>query len=82
MINVGKKTDLSSEEIIKKSIRYFGPSGVGLKLTEKSDCCARFDGSGGFVSVQVTETEGEESDLSILGREFDYQIKNFLKEIT
>jgi hypothetical protein len=53
-----------------------------MQVVEHADCCARFEGAGGYVSVQVAVPEdGQTSDVTVEGREWDYQIKHFLKEI-
>lgn len=82
MINIGKKSKLKPEEIIAKSVSFFGPNGVGLKVVDEERCCARFEGGGGYISVRVSEVEGnEERDVNVQGREYDYHIKNFMKEL-
>ena len=82
MIKIGKKSKLKSEEIIAKSVRFFGPNGVGLRVVDEERCCARFEGGGGFISVRVSEVEGnEERDVNVQGREYDYQIRRFMKDL-
>lgn len=82
MIKIGKKTKLTPEEVIAKSIKFFGPGGVGLNIVTEERCCARFEGGGGYVSVQVTEVDGDkEIDVNVLGREFDYHIEKFVKKL-
>jgi hypothetical protein len=82
MINIGKKIEQDPQEIIDKSVKFFGPSGLGLDIKSQDECCAQFEGAGGFINVKVTEFEGDnESEVQIIGREFDYQIKQFIKNL-
>jgi hypothetical protein len=81
MINMGKKSKLKPEEVISKALTYFGPSGVGLDIKEQSDCYARFEAMGGFVTVEAEKSDGKGSEVSIIGREFEYQIRQFIGEI-
>jgi hypothetical protein len=61
---------------------YFGPSGIGMEVVDEGDCCARLEGFGGHVFIQTEDLEGKEgSQVIIEGREFDYQIKEFLSKI-
>jgi hypothetical protein len=82
MIRLGKESKLAPVEVIEKAVEFFGPSGQGLTVLTQDHCCARFEGGGGFVSVQsadLTETNG--TQVTIEGREWDYQIKQFMKQI-
>jgi hypothetical protein len=79
---MGKESNLGPSEIIEKAVAFFGPMGLGLTVVDQSDCCARFEGSGGYVfadAAGLKETDG--SKVSIEGREWDYHIKRFMGEI-
>jgi len=78
MINMGKKTKRSPTEVVAKAVKFFGPAGVGLEIKERTENSAQFEAMGGFVTLQVVEAEGGRSDVSVFGREFDYQIKEFM----
>jgi hypothetical protein len=79
---MGKESKLGTAEVIGKAVAFFGPSGAGIKVTEQDDCCARFEGGGGYVFVQATERDyGDGSKVTIEGREWEYQIKQFVREI-
>lgn len=80
MIHLGKESKLSPTKVLEKAIEFFGPDGVGLEVTEQDGGCARFEGGGGYVFVQVCEKEkGTEVDLE--AREWEYQAKQFMREI-
>jgi hypothetical protein len=82
MIRMGKESKLSSSEVVEKAVVFFGPSGAGLKLMDQGDCCARFEGAGGYVSVQTADMDDKEgSNVTVEGREWEYQIRQFMGEI-
>jgi hypothetical protein len=82
MIRISKVSKLAPSKVIGAAVDFFGPSGVGLAIVDEGDCCARLEGAGGHVFVQTEELEDSKgSQVIIEGREFDYQIKEFLGKI-
>jgi hypothetical protein len=82
MIRMGKESKLAPSEVVQKAVEFFGPSGEGLNLVNQGACCARFEGAGGYVFVQTTEFDDREgSDVAVEGREWEYQIRQFMGEI-
>jgi hypothetical protein len=82
MIKLGKESKLAPREVIEQAVDFFGPSGWGLKVVNQDECCARFEGSGGYVYTEAAEIDGHKgSDVSIEGREWEYQIRRFVEEI-
>lgn len=81
MIRMGKESNLAASKVIERAIGFFGPSGLGMTVQEQSDCCARFEGAGGEVFVQAVDTHQKGSDVTIEGREWEYQIRQFMGEI-
>jgi len=79
LIRISKKTKSKSEEVMEKAVKYFSKE-LGLKVTDRSRCCAYFEGSGGY--VRITITENGESDLEVESREWEYQAKEFLKRVS
>jgi hypothetical protein len=76
------KTKLSPEDAIKKSKVYFGEGGLGLEMNEQNPCCVYFEGGGGHVKVTVGAVEGKkETTVTLETREWDYQVKQFMREI-
>jgi hypothetical protein len=55
---------------------------VGLQVADQGTCCARFEGAGGYVFVQTADIDDRDgSSVTIEGREWEYQIKQFMGEI-
>jgi len=82
MIRMGKESRLVPAEVVEEAVQFFGPGGMGLEIVDRADCCARFEGAGGYVFVQGEENEGSKgSSVTIEGREWDHQIKQFLQKV-
>jgi len=82
MIKMGKESRLTTSEVIEKAAAFFGPSGRGMKVMNQGDCCARFEGGGGYVFVQAADVQGNTgSQVTVEGREWEYQIRQFMGEI-
>ena len=82
MIRMGKETKLESAEVIDRAVAFFGPSGLGLEVIDRGGCCARLAGAGGHVFVQTVDPDdGQGSDVTVEGREWDYQIRQFMGQI-
>ena len=65
-----------------RAISFFGPEGLGLQVEERAACCARFVGGGGHVSLQIVEqAESGGIEVTLEGREWDSQIRQFLEKI-
>jgi hypothetical protein len=74
------ETRLSPEEAIQKAAAFFGEGGLGLEMTEQNPCCLYFEGGGGH--VLVTASEGEKKTMVVLEtREWDYQVRQFMRQI-
>lgn len=82
MITIGKESRFAPSEVAETAVRYFGPSGVGMDVVERSDCCARFEGGGGYVFVWAADAGDQNgSEVTVEGREWDYQMMQFMEEI-
>jgi hypothetical protein len=82
MIRMGKESKLVPTEVIERAVTFFGPSGQGMNVVGQDDCCARFDGGGGYVFVQAENIDDQDgSNVTIEGREWEYQIKQFIGTI-
>lgn len=80
MLNIEATSKLSPEEAIKRAVKFFGPPGYGLKVKEEAPCCVEFEGGGGGVAVTAS-AQGKGSKVDIESREWDYQVKEFVKKI-
>ncbi|MEZ4769270.1 MAG: hypothetical protein R2844_12690 [Caldilineales bacterium] len=77
MIGFSKETTLTPPEVLDTAVRFFGEKGVGLEVSERDNCCARFDGAGGHVYVHVVEKD-DKTAVNVDSREWDYQAREFL----
>ena len=80
MLKIATKTKLSPEEAVKRAVEFFGPGGYGLKVMEQSINCASFEGGGGGVEVTAC-TEEKRTSVELISREWDYQVKEFIRKI-
>jgi hypothetical protein len=82
MIRMEKQSRLAKAEVIEKAVALFGPGGLGLEVKERAECCARFEGGGGYVFIQAGEgKDGKGAQVQAEGREWDYLIRQFLMSI-
>ena len=79
MLKIATKTKLSPEEAIKRAAEFFGPEGYGLEIKNQTADCAYFEGSGGVNVTACTEEKG--SSVELESREWDYQVKEFIRKI-
>jgi len=79
MARYGVKTKMDPQGVIQRAVDFFGEGGAGLDLLERSPCCARFEGGGGHVSVTVSEQDPTE--VEVVTREFDYEVKQFVRQV-
>lgn len=80
MARYSVETKLSTEEAIKKATAFFGEGGLGLEMTERNPCCLYFEGSGGHVMV-TTYTGEKKTTVELETREWDYPVRQFMREI-
>jgi hypothetical protein len=80
MLHITKNTDLSVDEVVEQASDFFGNKGLGLEEKERNSCCITFEGGGGYVSITAVEAGGKR-DVDVESREWEYQVKRFLKTI-
>jgi len=80
MLRLSTTSKLSPAEAIKRAVKFFGPGGYGLEVRETSDDGASFEGGGGGVVVNA-RAEGKKTSVELTSREWDYQVKEFLRQI-
>ncbi len=78
MIRISAKTKRKPEEVMEKAVQYFS-SELGLKLTDRSECCAYFEGAGGHVKVSLSVDA--DTEVEVESREWEHQAKEFLKKL-
>lgn len=77
---MSKSTKLSNDKVFTKAKAFFN-NNLGLKLVdEEADCCLDFQSNLGFVTVQVY-SEGQNREVKITTREYEYQIQKFLEKL-
>jgi len=80
MLKIATKTKLSPEEAVKRAVEFFGPDGYGLEIKNQSPDCAYFEGGGGGVEV-IACAEEKRTSVVLESREWDYQVKEFIRKI-
>ena len=80
MIRMTKQTRLNPEDIIARAVEFFGEKGEQLDERDRSRCCIYFEGGGGYVAISIVE-ESKKRTLDIETREYEYQVKRFLKTL-
>ena len=55
-MRITTKTKLTSVEVIKRAIKFFGPDGYKLVLTGQTETSVAFEGGGGSVSITLVMT--------------------------
>jgi len=80
MLKLATKTHLAPQEVIKRALEFFGPSGYGLKVTDQGETCTTFEGGGGGVWVTACKDNGSTS-VDVETREWENQVKEFARKI-
>ena len=78
MARYSVETKMDPEEVVEAAFDYFG-EGLGLEGEDAGPCCVYFEGGGGFVRITANETDPTEVELET--REWDYDVKAFMKKI-
>jgi hypothetical protein len=80
VLRIATKTKLTPEDVIKKAVKFFGPDGYKLKISSQTETAASFEGSGGTIEISACTDEGK-TTVDFLSREWDFQVKEFIKMI-
>ena len=75
-----KQTRVKPDRVLAKAVAYFGPGGLGLEVCIQDPCSVSFTGGGGHVTIS-TSSEGRKTSIELETREFDYQVKEFMRSI-
>jgi hypothetical protein len=81
MIRMSVKTKLNPEEVVRRALNFFGPGGYGLEVTNESANYICLEGGGGVVEV-IASAKSKGSSVELVSREWDYQAKEFLGNIS
>ncbi len=75
-----KISKLGADQVLEKAIRFFGPQGNGLTITQQGEACITFEGGGGYVAISLCgDPKGMRVDLET--REWDYDVQTFMGKI-
>jgi hypothetical protein len=80
MLNLEVQTTLATGEVVTQLKTFFGKGGVGLHLSEDTPQCLAFEGGGGYVRASIC-AEGEKTRVSLVTQEWEYQVKEFAKNL-
>ena len=80
MLKIATKTKLRPEEAIERAVEFFGPGGYGLEVKGQQSNRAYFEGGGGGIQV-TADVEGKQTSVVLESREWDYQVKEFIRKI-
>lgn len=76
------ESDQTRSRILEIAVRYFGPGGLGLQVTELTTSAVQFVGGGGHVRVETTTGDRETMTMvEVHTLEWDYHARRFLEEI-
>lgn len=78
MARYGKETKFAPDKVIDQAIEFFGKAGLTLK--QQTASAVSFEGGGGHVAI-TADPKGKGSDVDLETREWDYQVKEFMKKL-
>lgn len=74
------KTAKGPEEAVEEAKAFFGEGGLGLEIASETPCCITLQGGGGHVTV-TTSNEEDKTEVDLETREWDYHVKQFMRQI-
>jgi hypothetical protein len=80
MLRISKETTLKPEDVIKKSIGFFGPGGNNMKVASQAEGCISFEGGGGTVSLTI-QPSGKKNSVEIITQEWEEPVKEFMRRL-
>lgn len=79
MLRIATETKLSPEEAIKQAIEFFSGN-YGLEVKDQEPTHVYLEGGGGGVEI-ATKTQDNKTSVEIVSREWDFQVKEFIRKI-
>jgi hypothetical protein len=77
-----KESNLTPPMVLREAVRYFGPEGLGLQLTEETAAAASFVGGGGYITVETgTAVQEGRTSVEIRTADWCYHAERFLDQI-
>ena len=81
MARYSKESKLEVDGVLRRADNFFGSGGLGLKVTERKECCLSFEGGGGHVTVAAARCKPDRTDVDLETREWDYHVKRFIENL-
>jgi hypothetical protein len=75
----GVQTKMKAGDVLRASVAYFGPEGLGLQVTQRTLVGVRLEGGGGFVEVHVRP--GKPTDVDLVVHEWERHAAPFMHKI-
>ena len=79
MLRIATETKLSPEEAIKQAIEFFSGN-YGLEVKDQEPTHAYLEGGGGGIEI-AAKTQDNKTSVEIVSREWDFQVKEFIRKI-
>jgi hypothetical protein len=77
-----KDSSLSPAAVLEEAVRYFGPGGLGLEVTEHTAAAANFVGGGGYIEVEIGNVVSDKlTSVEVRTAEWCYHARRFLDQI-
>ena len=80
MKRIAKDSRRDSEAVMAAATSFFGPGGLGLRISERSEGCVTFEGGGGFVRVS-SEPRDRGSTVEVEAAEWEQPATQFLADL-
>ena len=78
MARYSKESKLEVDDVLRRADNFVGSGGLGLKVTERNECCLSFEGGGGHVTGAAARCKPDHTEVDLETREWDYHVKRFM----
>lgn len=75
----GVETKMKAGDVLKATVAYFGPRGLGLEITQRGLTGVRLEKGSGFVQVQARP--GRPTEVEIIAHEWEHDTVAFMPKI-
>lgn len=81
MVFIQREHKVSSSEVIERAVPFFGPEGLGMEPSQRTEHSVYFRGGrGGHVRIQVAPTQGR-TLVKAWSRWWDSPVREFLEKL-
>lgn len=81
MLRIAARIRLRPEQVTETARSYFGPHGCGMRIADEGQAFLCLEGRGGAVEL-VACAEENGTTVECTSREWDSQVKEFIREIS